>query len=114
LAAGLVMLLSLSSVSPELHVWLHEKGQESATHVCAHHDAHAASDTPEHAPDSDRSDDHTCAVTMFSHGVVYHVAALVARPGEGILRAVHFRAFERLALAQPRFLHLPPQAPPAV
>ncbi|HUR56656.1 MAG TPA: hypothetical protein VM029_03030 [Opitutaceae bacterium] len=117
LAAAMVMVLSLSTVSPELHAWLHDKAQpQEQTHVCPHHAAPGAAGHASHAPapDSDESDTHQCAVTMFSHGVVHHAAALLTQPCEGILRAVNYRAFERLALAQPRYLHLPPQAPPAV
>jgi hypothetical protein len=110
LAMGMVMLLSLSAVSPELHEWLHKK--ESAKHTCSH--THTSADSTSHAPDSNGDASHQCAVTLFSHGVVHHAVALHVQPSEGILRAVNLRAFERLALAQPRFLHLPPQAPPAV
>jgi hypothetical protein len=116
LAVGLVMLLTLSAVSPELHTWLHVKETAEKPHACAHHAAHAPTGHATHVPisDSGEGDSHECAVTMFSHGVVYHAGALLSQPCEGILRAANLRAFERLALAQPRFLHLPPQAPPAV
>lgn len=114
LASAMVMLLSMTSVSPELHAWLHQKAQPDTAHVCPHHAAHGAASSASHVPDSSDGETHQCAVTMFSHGVVHHMAALLAQPCEGILRAVNFRAFERLALAQPRYLHLPPQAPPAV
>ena len=110
LASAMAMLLTMTSVSPELHAWLHEKAQPDTTHVCPHHAAHSAS----HVPDSTDDDTHQCAVTLFSHGVVHQAATLFAQPCEGILHAVNYRAFERLALAQPRYLHLPPQAPPAV
>ena len=114
LGMGLVMLLSLSSVSAELHAWLHEKAPEDAPHKCAQHGASAHSDSTANVPHSNEGEGDSCAVTMFSHGVVYQAGALLAQPCEGILRAVNHGAFERLALAQPRFLHLPPQAPPAV
>jgi len=109
LSAGMVMILALSSVSPEIHALLHSQAAVNEPQACAHH-GH------EHSPasGSQEADEHGCAVTMFSHGVVYQVVALFTPPCEGILRAVDFRAFERLALAQPRFLHLPPHAPPAV
>jgi hypothetical protein len=97
-----------------LHDWLHAATKTQEKHVCGNHAAHAA-ESGAHAPDAEDEDEsHECAVTMFSHGVVYHAGALLAQPCEGILRAANLRAFERLALAQPRFLHLPPQAPPAV
>jgi hypothetical protein len=114
LGMGLVMLMTLSSVSPELHARLHEKATEDAPGKCAHHGASAHGDSPANAPHSNEGEEDSCAVTMFSHGVVYQAGALVAQPCEGMLRAVNHGAFERLALAQPRFLHLPPQAPPAV
>ena len=108
-AAGLVMLLTLSAVSPEFHAWLHGKEKLEKPHTCAHHTAAHGSSS-----DSDEGETHQCAVTMFSRGVMHDAVALLTQPCEGILRAVNQRAFERLALAQPRFLHLPPQAPPAV
>jgi len=112
--AGLVMLLSLSAVSPDLHSWIHAEEKAHATQDCPVHGAHAPSGVASQAPDSEHGDRHECAVTLFSHGVVLHALATVIQPCEGLLRAIHFRAWERLALAQPRFLHLPPQAPPAV
>jgi hypothetical protein len=121
-AVGLVLLLTTSSVSPELHAWLHDKTQpQDAGHACAHHHHHSHAHGGE-THDSDArdfpaapaDDDHGCAVTVFAHGIVAQATACFAQPCEGILRAVNHRAFERLALAQPRFLHLPPQAPPAV
>jgi hypothetical protein len=113
IAAGLVLLLSLSAVSPELHAWLHEHEEEHTAQTSAHPCEHASnSGVP--VSDSDDREVHQCAVTIFSQGVLSHAVALVMQPCEGILRAVNFRAFEQLALAQPRFLHLPPQAPPAV
>jgi hypothetical protein len=116
LAAVLVMFMSVSSVSPELHAWLHEGNSPHAGHDCPHHKASHEAGTPlSGAADSEgQGRQHECAVTLFARGVVHHAAALVTQPCEGILRAVNYRAFERLALAQPRFLHLPPQAPPAV
>ena len=111
LAAALVMLLGLSGVSPELHAWLHQQTAERPAHTCAHHGARSATDIAQVASVED-VEVHACAVTMFSQGVVQHAVTISARPCEGVLRAVDFRAFERLALAQPRYLHLPPQAPP--
>lgn len=112
--AWLVMLLTLSSVSPELHAWLHASAKRDLQHTCSHRHAHTHSAGSESIPVSPDSDNHDCAVTLFAHGVVYHAANCVAQPYEGILRAVNYRAFKRLVLAQPRYLHLPPQAPPAV
>lgn len=109
-SACMVMLLSLASVSPELHDWLHDS-HIAKTDSCPHHHHHGAKGTS----DSDQADAvHDCAVTLFSHGVVHQAALAVVQPCEGLLRAVNFRAFQQLALAQPRYLHLPPQAPPAV
>jgi hypothetical protein len=112
-AAGLVMLLSLSAVSPELHAWLHEPEQEHTAQTSALPCEHASNNAVP-ASDSEDAETHQCAVTIFSQGVLSHAVALFTQPCEGILRAVNHRAFEQLALAQPRFLHLPPQAPPAV
>jgi hypothetical protein len=116
LAAGLVMLLAVSSVSPELHAWLHDEKSPHTGHECPHHPSghQAATPVSDAAGTDGDARQHECAVTLFAHGVVHHAAALLTQPCEGILRAVNYRAFERLALAQPRFLHLPPQAPPAV
>lgn len=107
LASGLVLLLSFSAVSPGLHAWLHDESADHPRHACTHAAAGEASDAP-------AEESHACAVTLFAHGVVHHAAALLTQPCEGILRAIDVRAFERLALAQPRYLHRPPQAPPAV
>lgn len=113
LAAGLVLLLSTSAVSPVLHAWLHDAAAAAANgHTCPHH-GKAAPLAALPAADDD-APDHECAVTMFSHGVILSAAAPLVTPCEGLLRAVDFPAFERLALAQPRWLHTPPQAPPAV
>lgn len=108
------MLLSVAVVSPEVHAWLHEPEHESAHHACAHQAGPAAHGTAP-APDSDSHDAEIdrCAVTLFSHGVLSQAVTLLVQPCEGILRAVNHRAFEQLALARPRFLHRPPQAPPA-
>src|SRR5687768_12055923 len=112
LAIGLVMLLMLSAVSPALHAWLHPKANPHQQ-TCAHHESHAAAEAS-HAPDSDRRGEHECAVTMFSQGAVVHGAPQLTLPCERVLRGVNLRALERVAWAEPRFLHLPPQAPPAV
>jgi hypothetical protein len=113
-AAGLVMLLSLSAVSPQLHAWLHGHVREHASHMGAQAAKPAMERGVADVSSADEDEAHECAVTMFSHGVVHHAVAFSMQPCEGILRAVNFRAFERLALAQPRYLHRPPQAPPAV
>lgn len=115
LVAAMVIVLTLSSASPELHVWLHGAPGNVGAHHCGHAH-HVDSPVKAHAPaaDSDQTGAHQCAVTLFSHGVVYESAPALTQPCEGILRAIHFRAFERQALAHPRYLHLPPQAPPAV
>ena len=112
LAAALVMVLSLATVSPELHAWLHDRGEDRAAQACPHR--HAAESATPVADSSGHGESHECAVTLFSQGVVHYAAALLTQPCEGVLRAVNFRAFERRALAQPRYLHRPPQAPPAV
>jgi hypothetical protein len=115
LAAGLVLLLSTSAVSPVLHAWLHDAAAAAAhshAHACPHH-GKAAPIAAQPAPD-DAAADHECAVTLFAHGVVHAAALPFVAPCEGILRAVDFPAVARLALASPRWLHLPPQAPPAV
>lgn len=112
LSAGTVWLLSLASVSPQLHSWLHAAAQ-AEHHGCPHHGRPAA-DLPQAGGVDQPAGDHECAVTLFSRGVIEHAAAMVAGPCESILRAVDLRAGERPALVPPRFLHLPPQAPPAV
>jgi hypothetical protein len=108
------MLLSLSAVSPQLHAWLHGHVKEHASHTSTQVGKPTTERSAPYISDADDGEAHECAVTMFSHGVVHHAVALSVPPCEGILRAVNFRPFERLALAQPRYLHLPPQAPPAV
>lgn len=112
LSAGTVWLLSLAGVSPQLHAWLHAAAQPEHR-GCPHH-AHAAADQPLAGGVDQHAGEHECAVTLFSRGVIEHAAAMVAAPCERVLRAVDLRAGERPALVRPRFLHLPPQAPPAV
>ncbi|MGH7945526.1 MAG: hypothetical protein ACREF9_11010 [Opitutaceae bacterium] len=99
-------------MSPELHAWLHEQTQDRAAHTCSQHGVRTAAETA-HVPGADNAEKHGCAVTMFSQGLVHHAVTVLALPFESILRGVDYRAFERLALAQPRYLHRPPQAPPA-
>ena len=109
LAAAVILLLSLSVVSPELHGWLHDSTDDHGSVTCDH-----GSNAGSHTESDAEGDHHTCAVTLFAQGVVHHAAAAIVQPCEGLLRAVNYRAFEQLALAQPRHLHRPPQAPPAV
>jgi hypothetical protein len=107
----MVLLLSLSAVSPELHAMLHERGVAHPKHACTHAHAHADA-VPEKGAQEEET--HTCAVTLFARGIVQHAVALLPLPCEAILRAENVRALERMAFAPPRYLHLPPQAPPAV
>lgn len=67
LAAGMVMLLSASSVSPALHEWLHDLGQDHAGHSCLHHGTHS---TEDETSDVAGRGDHQCAVTLFAQGHV--------------------------------------------
>ena len=111
LLAGLVILLACSTVSPELHAWLHGTLPAPGKHVCAQHAKQLPSAGDPRLHDVVESE-HGCAVTLFARGLVSDGPLPVPAPAAEILRAVNFRAIERLALAQPRFLHLPPQAPP--
>jgi hypothetical protein len=117
LAVALVALLSVSSVSPELHAWLHQSNATNDHRVCGHHAVPESASSTEHAshpPGPDEGETHVCAVTLFGQGVAFFSGALLARPCEGLLDAGNQRAIERLALAQPSHLRPPPQAPPAI
>lgn len=99
LAVGLVLALSLLSVSPELHGWLH--GPEGA----GEHADHEAE-----APVGDS--DHSCAVTLFAHGVetlLVFCLLLLARP---LARSTVWPAGDEIAAAYPRYWHVPSHAPP--
>lgn len=66
LAAGLVLLLSVASVSPALHNWLHDLGHnEHTAHACSHDATDSAAPDSSHAPESEN---HACAVTLLANG----------------------------------------------
>jgi hypothetical protein len=43
-------MLSLSAVSPQLHEWLHEQGQDHASLPCPHQNGQAANTAPRLIP----------------------------------------------------------------
>ena len=100
MSAGLVLALTVFSASPQLHGLLHG------------HEAAASNGIPGHAPDNDT--DEGCVVTLFAQGLVLCLAlyALV-RLGEK-LHLLDYAAYSRVTAEEPAYLHLPPQAPPAV
>lgn len=77
-----IWLLGILALSPELHARLHGHGAEAER--CAHHGHEHHDDAP--------ATDHTCAVTLFQHGVddplstVLVLAAPSARPVGEIAR----------------------------
>ncbi len=100
LAAGLVLVLGLLTVSPELHASLHGP-DESGAHA----------DHESEAPVGDA--DHECAVTLFAHGVealLVFCLLMLARP---LARSVVLRATDKIAVARPRYWLVPSHAPPA-
>lgn len=64
--ALLILLLSLASVSPQLHDVLH--AHSDTTHHDSH-DGHCGQHSEEPGPHSEHSEDHSCGVTLFSTGV---------------------------------------------
>jgi hypothetical protein len=104
LAVALVLALSVFAASPGLHELLH--GHERAAGA-VHHDASPAS----HPQDADGDDG--CVVTLFAQGVVLALAfAALAFTGQ-TLHLADFWISDRVVPEDPRFLHLPTQAPPA-
>ena len=68
LLSAWVLLLSLATVSPDLHNWLHHHEEDTCEGHC--HDEHSGAETedPLHP-------DHICAVTLFAGGVDCEVGA---------------------------------------
>ncbi len=101
--AALVLLLSLATVSPELHARLHDSCERDHGHSHDHSHDH---DTP--ANDSD----HACAVTLFAQGLslVTPLPALSEPAPSATLAPAHSR--DELLLPRPRAFTPPAQAPP--
>ncbi len=96
--ATLVLLLSLASVSPQLHSELHAS--------CDH--GHCHDDAP--APSTDH--DHDCAVTLFAQGVaLFAQFSALSAPFFQELPSV-CRLPEKPALPRPHALTPPAHAPP--
>jgi hypothetical protein len=101
LAVVLVLALSIFAASPELHERLH--GHEPGALGSAHRDA---------GPSRDAQDDDGCVVTLFAQGLVLALA-VVALAFTGLtLRFEDSLLLDRIVPDAPRYLHLPPQAPP--
>jgi len=104
LATALVLALTVLAASPELHERLHGHGANSA--MAAHHDGNPADGSK-----ADEADD-GCIVTLFAQGVVLALSLValvfIGRP----LPAGSFAVFDGVIPEAPRYLHLPPQAPP--
>ncbi len=94
--AMLVVLLSLASVSPQLHDLLHAHSEhahvehEHAEHTHHHTDDHAHQHDTDHSDEtthhSEQSDSHFCGVTLLNSGVVF--TALAQLPQQGDLQFV--------------------------
>lgn len=102
LAVALVLALSVFAASPELHERLHGHTAGGVVHNGA---------SPASGP-QDADGDEGCIVTLFAQGVVLALAlAALAFTGQ-TLRPADFWVFDRITPADPRYLHLPTQAPP--
>jgi hypothetical protein len=103
LAAVLVLTLTVLASSPELHERLHG---HQAPAAAARHEGGLAGNAK-----ADDSDD-GCIVTLFAQGVVLALSIVgLAFTGQ-TLRLADFAVFDRVIPEAPRYLHLPPQAPP--
>ena len=66
LLSAWVLLLSLATVSPDLHSWLHHSDTDTCKGHC--HSEHSESDS-----EDPFQTDHVCAVTLFAAGLDFHV-----------------------------------------
>jgi hypothetical protein len=104
LAIGLVVALSVFAASPELHERLHGHGRVAVSSL--HQDAGPAGHP------QDARDDDGCVVTLFAQGVVLALAVVALAFTGQTLRSEDFELLDRVIPEAPRYLHLPPQAPP--
>jgi len=104
LAIMLVLALSVFAASPELHERLHGHGPVAVSGL--HQDAGPAGHT------QDAQDDDGCVVTLFAQGVVLALAVVALAFTGQTLRPDDFELLDRVIPDAPRYLHLPPQAPP--
>jgi hypothetical protein len=96
--AALVLLLSVLSVSHQLHADLH---------ACGHDHGHAH-EAPAGNPDSDES----CVVTLFGQGITAGSAPLLIAAPIVAFSAPNFSRSTELVFGSPRYLHLPGRGPP--
>ncbi len=101
MAAALVLVLTVLAASPELHERLHALGAAAATTSHPSGGATAA------------DDEDGCVVTLFAQGLVLPLGLLVLAVCLRTLRLPAFGLLDRVALASPRYLRLPTQAPPS-
>jgi hypothetical protein len=122
LAAGLALLvlsLSILTVSPAGHAWLHAHGS------CPHELAPAAGPAPHPfalrlagpdpappVPPPVGDADHVCAVTLFAQGIPAWVPPALLPDQPGADGAAWRRHGPQLALRRPAYWHRPAQAPP--
>lgn len=101
LAVGLVLALSVFAASPELHGRLH--GHDAGALGGAHGDPGKAGHS---------EDDDGCVVTLFSQGLVLALAVVALAFLGRTPGFEDFDVLDRVVPDTPRYLHLPPQAPP--
>jgi hypothetical protein len=98
--AALVLLLTVLSVSPQLHADLHACGHD---HGHSHH---------HEVPVSDSDSDHGCVVTLFGHGITAGSAPVSLAAPPIAFAAPNFSRPAELVFSSPRYLHLPGRGPP--
>ena len=76
--AMLVLLLSLASVSPELHDRLHAHSE--GAHAEHHHHCSDHPEEPNH--DTEHTDGHFCGVTLLDTGVVFVAPPRLPQPAD--------------------------------
>jgi hypothetical protein len=114
--AGLVVLLSILSVSPELHAWLHERPAAefaSANGAACRHAGCVGERTGSAIPaDTGLHDDAGCAITLFAQGVPLLLSAPVLPAAERRVVAVVFRVRDAILIPTERWRCPPAHAPP--
>lgn len=99
--AALVLALTLASVSPAAHAWLH---QDEPAHACRDH--------PKAKP-APHAADHNCAVVLFAHGLDLPVGPVALLPPASLPRTFAHSGTVELFLVSPRYLRQPERGPPA-
>jgi hypothetical protein len=103
-SAILVLALTVLAASPDLHQRLHGHAASPANAA-----SRSATRTGQQTDDDG---DGGCVVTLFAQGIVLTIAVLALEFTGQVARVFGGGMDDRIAVAAPRFLLLPSQAPP--